>query len=92
MDSNKRYVIGSPDKMQKLFPQYKGNDERTSLDSKAVIYEVNLSNGELAALKKEKSIKVYTHDEILSVINSPESAGIWYITSGFAQVQEAGDK
>lgn len=77
---NKRYVIGAPAKMQELFPQYNGNDARFSLDKKQVIYEVNLSDDNLSALKKNKSIKLYTHEEILVMLNAPESAGIWFET------------
>lgn len=75
---NKRYIVGAVTKMQELFPQYAGNDARFSLDQKQVIYEFNLSDDELAALKRKTSIKIYTYEEILAFINAPESAGVWY--------------
>ena len=79
MDSpNKRYLIGSSKKLGELFPQYNGNDVRKSLDGKLAIYEVNLTSEELKKLKSDKGVKIFTHEEILSEINSPKSDGIWY--------------
>lgn len=84
---NKRYVVGPTSKMKEFFPQYGAGDERYSFDGSQVIYEVNLTNEELTDLKKKTSVKVCTHAEIIALINAPTSAGIWYVTSGFAQVQ-----
>ena len=75
---NKRYIIGSPKKLEEMFPGYKGNDVRLSIDNKQAIYEVNLSDEELKKLKSDKGVKVFTHDEIIREINSPKSDGIWY--------------
>ena len=88
MDSNKRYIIGSPKKLAELFPNYNGNDIRVSFDEKLAIYEVNLTNDELKKMKADKGVKVFTHDEIITEINSPKSAGIWYVTSGYSSVVE----
>lgn len=74
----KYYVIGLLAKMLELFPQYNGNDARFSLDGKQVIYELNLSDDDVTALKKLKGIKLYTHAEVLVVLNSEESKGVWF--------------
>lgn len=77
--TNKRYVIAGVDKLKDLFPGYQGNDVRTSLDGKQAIYEVNLSEEDLAELKaKQKSVKTYTLAEVQTVINAPAASGVWY--------------
>jgi len=78
MASNKRYAVGSPEKMQELFPQYSGRDERQSIDGKLSIYEVNLSDDELSALKRKAGVKLYVHEDVLALLSAKESAGIWY--------------
>lgn len=82
MDSNsgtaKRYVIGPLKNLQDAFPGHPGNDVRVSLDGKLSIFEVNLSEEDLSALKKVRSVKAYTHEEVLALLAAPESSGIWY--------------
>ena len=74
----KTYVIGTPKSLDTAFPNYAGDDVRKSLDGKQAIYEVNVSTDELVKLKKNLALKIYSHSEILTLVNAPGSAGIWY--------------
>ncbi len=87
MDYNKRYIIGTPAKLQELFPAYNGNDVRKSIDESLAIYEVNLTDDELAALKRKTSIKIYSLEEIQVELNSPKAEGVWYAKEVAAQDQ-----
>lgn len=82
MDSNsgnvKRYVIGALAKLQEAFPGYSRDDVRASIDGKLAIYEVNLSEDNLSALKLMRSLKAYAPAEIQAVLCAPESSGVWY--------------
>lgn len=78
MDYNKRYIIGPVAKLEELFPNYSGNDARYSLDGKQVIYEVNLSEEDLAQVKKKTSVKVFVHADVIAFLNAPSSEGVWF--------------
>jgi hypothetical protein len=79
MDSKtKIYAVGTLKALDAAFPNYPGNDVRKSLDGKQAIYEANVSPDELAKLKKDPALKMYSQQEILAVIHSPKSEGIWY--------------
>ncbi|MBW7887455.1 MAG: hypothetical protein H3C35_03715 [Bacteroidetes bacterium] len=89
MDSKeKRYVVAEPETLKKLFPNYTGNDVRSSLDQKLSIYEVNLTAQEIENLERRNDCDCFTHEEILGLLNGPESAGVWYPLPGESESKE----
>ncbi len=68
---NKRYLIGPEEDLRALFPEYKGNDERTLSDGSLLI-EVNCTEEQLKAMETSSSIKAYTHEEILAYLAERE--------------------
>ena len=74
----KRYCVGAKKDLEKLFPGYNENDIRYSLDGTQAIYEVTESEDRFNALEKEETLQVYTGSEILDMLHSPQSAGVWY--------------
>lgn len=80
MDSNRYYIVGPVSNMHKLFPDYKGNDERYSVDGSQVVYEVRFTQAELDTFLSTENtgVKLMTHAEALEFLNAPEAEGIWY--------------
>lgn len=74
---NKRYLVGPEDELRALFPEYKGNDERTLPDGSFLI-EVNCTPEELAAVEKSMTINAFTHEEVIRYIQQfdPESRDV----------------
>lgn len=70
---NKRYLVGPEDDLREMFPKYKGNDERTLPDGSFLI-EVNCTPDQLAAVDKSKTVRAFTHEEVIQHLRQFESS------------------
>lgn len=74
----KKYIVGAKDELAKQFPGYKENDIRYSLDGSLAIYEVMITEQQLDAIAKKGTLSAYSGKEVLDMLHSSLSAGIWY--------------
>lgn len=60
------YIVGTPEHLAELFPNYKSTDVRTLPNGKA-IYEI--SQLVAATLKDDTAIEIFTHEEVITQID-----------------------